>query len=258
MNYRYIILYAGSSGFGSGFGDKFDAKFNDNTWFISNYLSLKIRKLHIPSDGPYNMFYCNISKEKDSVRILSPNVLNVKMHVEENDIDRYLNLLTEVERYEFYLSLLERGYQLASTVRSIPVDIFHKLHHEFREGGYKNERLFKKKQLRDYSIKIELTHVLTSYSYNLVLSVYNLNGELIGKDSIYETFPDDILFNKNVRHLVIDDNKLIVTDFLDHPQFVCDLNDLSKGIVKSVCVDENTKKYIPNENNKDEFERLKW
>ena len=82
--------------------------------------------------------------------------------------------------------------------------------------------------------------------------------ELIGKDSIYETFPDDILFNKNVRHLVIDDNKLIVTDFLDHPQFVCDLNDLSKGIVKSVCVDENTKKYIPNENNKDEFERLKW
>jgi hypothetical protein len=100
--------------------------------------------------------------------------------------------------------------------------------------------------------------VLTSYSYNLVLSVYNLNGELIGKDSIYETFPDDILFNKDVRHLVIDDNKLIVTDFLDHPQFVCDLNDLSKGIVKSVCVDENTKKYIPNENNKDEFERLKW
>lgn len=258
MNYRYIILYAGSSGFGSGFGDRFDDKFNYNTWFISNYLSLRIRKLHIPSDGPYNMFYCNISKEKDSVRIQSVNALNVKIHVEESEIDRYLNLPTEVERYEFYLSLLERGYQLASTVRSIPIDIFHKLHQEFRGGGYKNERLFKKKQLRDYGIKIELNHVLTSYSYNLFLSVYNLKGELMGRDSIYETFPDDAFFNKNVRHLVIDDNKLIVTDFLDHPQFVCDVNDLSKGIIKSVCVNEHTKKYIPNDNNKEKFKKLRW
>lgn len=258
MNYRYIILYAGSSGFGSGFGDRFDDKFNYNTWFISNYLSLRIRKLHIPSDGPYNMFYCNISKEKDSVRIQSVNALNVKIHVEESEIDRYLNLPTEVERYEFYLSLLERGYQLASTVRSIPIDIFHKLHQEFRGGGYKNERLFKKKQLRDYGIKIELNHVLTSYSYNLFLSVYNLKGELMGRDSIYETFPDDVFFNKNVRHLVIDDNKLIVTDFLDHPQFVCDINDLSKGIIKSVCVNEHTKKYIPNDNNKEKFKKLRW
>lgn len=258
MNYRYIILYAGSSGFGSGFGDRFDDKFNYNTWFISNYLSLRIRKLHIPSDGPYNMFYCNISKEKDSVRIQSVNALNVKIHVEESEIDRYLNLPTEVERYEFYLSLLERGYQLASTVRSIPIDIFHKLHQEFRGGGYKNERLFKKKQLRDYGIKIELNHVLTSYSYNLFLSVYNLKGELMGRDSIYETFPDDVFFNKNVRHLVIDDNKLIVTDFLDHPQFVCDVNDLSKGIIKSVCVNEHTKKYIPNDNNKEKFKKLRW
>lgn len=258
MNYRYIILHAGSSGFGSGFGDDFDYKFNDNTWFISNYLSLKIRKMHIPSDGPYNMFYCNITKDKDSVRELSPSSLNVKIHIQDCEIDRYLNLPNEVERYEFYLSLLERGYQLASTERDIPIEIFHNLHQGFREGGYKNERLFKKKQLRDYGIKIELNHVLTTYSYNLVLSVYNLKGILIGKNSIYKTFPDDILFNKNVRHLVIEDNKLIVTDFLDHPQFVCDLNDLSKGIVKSVCVDENTKKYIPNENNKEKFDRLKW
>lgn len=258
MNYRYIILYASCSGFGSGFGDEFDYKFNYNTWFVSNYLSLKIRKLHIPSDGKYNMFYCNITKEKDSVRVLSPAFLDVKVHMEEDEKNQYLSFSTDVERHEFYLSLLERGYQLASKVRTIPIDLFHKLHQEFREGGYKNERLFKKKQLRDYGIKIELNHVLTSYSYNLILSVYNLCGELMGRDSIYETFPDDIFFNKNVRHLVIEDGKLIISDFLNHPQFVCDLKDLSKGIVKSVCVDENTKKYIPNDNNKEEFEKLRW
>ena len=56
----------------------------------------------------------------------------------------------------------------------------------------------------------------------------------------------------------IKDGYLIVTDFLDHPQFVCSLDDLSKGIVKSVCVDENTRKYIYNEENAEAFERLKW
>ena len=257
MNYRYIVLYAGSSGYGSGFGDEFDSKFNYNTWFISNYLSLQIRKLHIPSSGAYNMLYCNITKGEDSVKISSTSSLNVKIHISENEINSY-HKYTEVERFEFYLSLLERGYQLASNYHNIPIDTFQSLHQKFRADGYRNERLFKKKQLRDYRIKIELNHVLTSYSYNLILSVYDLPGNLIGKNSIYETFPDDIFFNKNVRHLLIDDGKLIVSDFLNRPQFVCSLDDLSRGIVKSVCVNENTKKYIPNEQNAEKFERLKW
>ena len=65
MNYRYIILNA-RSGAGSGFGKEFDNRFDYNTWFISNYLSLQIRKLHIPSDGPYNMFFCQITREQSS------------------------------------------------------------------------------------------------------------------------------------------------------------------------------------------------
>lgn len=258
MNYRYIILYAGSSGFGSGFGDEFDNKFNYNTWFISNYLSLRIRKLHVPTNGPYNMFYCNITKSEDSVKIMSTSSLNVKIHVDERDIDKYLCMSTEIERYEYYLSLLERGYKLASTVRNIPIDVFLKLHQDLRDNNYKNERLFAKKLLKNIGVKIELNHVLTSYSYNLVLSVYNLHGDIIGRNSIYKTFPDDIHFNKKVRHLVIDNDNLVITDFLDNPQFVCDLNDLSKGIINSRCVDDNTKKYIYKEDNAEKFERLKW
>ena len=244
MNYRYIILFAGSSGFGSGFGDEFDSKFNYNTWFISNYLSLHVRKLHIPTDGPYNMFYCNITKEEESVKIMSTSSLNVKIHVEKEEIDKYLNQSTETRRYEYYLTLLERGYKLASLFRNIPVDVFLSIHQNFRENGYKNERLFAKKILRNMGIKIELYHVLTSYSYNLVLFVYDMKGNVIGKNSIYETFPDDIHFSKNVRHLVIDNENLVITDFLGKPQFVCSLKDLSIGIVKSECVDNNTMIYI--------------
>jgi hypothetical protein len=258
MNYRYIILRASSSGFGSGFGDEFDKKFNDNTWFISNYLSLQIRKLRIPSDGPYNMFYCNITKGEESVIMSSNSVLNVKIHLEESEINKYKKLNIEKERFEFYLSLLEKGYNLASITRDIPTNTFLKLHQEFRGNGYKNERLFKKKYLKDYGIKIELYHVLTSYSYNLVLSVFDLHGKIIGENSIFETFPDDLLYNKTVRNIVIMDDNLVITDFLNQPQFICKLDELSMGIIKSVCVDDNTRKYIPNMSNIAEFNNLKW
>lgn len=258
MNYRYIILWAGNSGFGSGFGDEFDRKFTYNTWFISNYLSLRVRKLHIPTDGPYNMLFCNITKKENHVREKAVSSLSVNIHVEDEEIEKYLNMSNEVDRFQYYLSLLERGYKLASVSHDIPIDSFLNLHQELRNNNYKNERLFKKKQLRDYGIKIELVHELTSYSYNLVLSVYDLQGNLIGKNSIYETLPDDIYFNKNVRHLIIDKNNLVVTDFLNKPQLVCSLNDLGNGIIKSECVNDNTRKYIYNEQNAEKFERLKW
>ena len=136
--------------------------------------------------------------------------------------------------------------------------MFWSLHQDFRENGYKNERIFKTKQLKNYGIKVELKHVLTSYSYNLVLSVYDLHGNKIGKNSIFETYPDDIFYNKSVRHLVFENEHLIITVFLNKPQFICNLSDLCKGVIRSVCVDEDTMKYILNEKNVESFERLKW
>ena len=75
---------------------------------------------------------------------------------------------------------------------------------------------------------------------------------------IYTTYPDDIFFNKNVRHLLVTDKTLMITDFIDKPQFECQLSDLAAGIIRSVCLDENTRKYIPNDDNKEEFAKLRW
>ncbi|UKK50981.1 hypothetical protein L6472_13370 [Prevotella sp. E13-17] len=258
MNYRYIILWAGNSGFGSGFGDEFDNKFNYNTWFVSNYLSLRIRKLHLPTDGPYNMLFCNITKDESLVKEKSVSSLSVNIHVSNEEIEKYLNMSTEVERFEYYLSLLERGYKLASISHDIPIESFLNLHQELRNNNYKNERLFKKKTLKGYGVKVVLEHVLTSYDYRLRMSLFDGKNHFINEGYIYQTYPDDVFFNKNVRHLVIEDGKLIITDFLDHPQFVCELSDLSKGIINSVCVDANTRKYMPNDENREKFERLKW
>lgn len=256
MNYRSIYL-SRKYPF-SGFGEEFDNKFRYNTWILCNYLSRSVRKLHIPTDGEYNLLSCSITKEKDDVRIVPVNSLCISLHVSEMEIKSYLAMHSEHDRFEFYFSLLERGYRLASHTHNVPISELLKIHQQFRNVGYKNEWLFKKKMFREYGIKVILDHVLTSYAYHLRLTVTDMKGKYINSGYIYTTYPDDIFFNKNVRHMIVTANTLVVTDFLNHPQFECQLEKLAKGIIKSTCLDENTRLYIPNENNIEKFARLRW
>ena len=256
MNYRYIYLLHEYPF--SGFGKDFDDKFRYNTWILCNYLSRHVRKLHLPTDGEYNLLSCCITKEKERVRIITEKCLCVSLHVSEEEINAYQEMRDEHDRFEYYFSLLERGYRLASQAHEIPIDEFLKLHQMFRDAGYKNEWLFKKKMLHDYGIKVILEHVLTSYAYHLKLTVTDMKGLHMNSGYIFTTYPDDIFFNKEVRHLVITDNTLLITDFLNHPQIECQLDNLTNGIIKSKCLNENTKLYIPNEQNFEDFEKLKW
>jgi hypothetical protein len=254
MLLRYILLRADYE----SYEEEFFNIFMDNVRFVSNYLSRKIRSYKVETDGTYNMISVSITKESDSCSLKSEYVLDVKVHLSEDSMINYLKMKNEKKRFEYYLSILERGYLIASNYKNIPYKQLLDTHQKFRQGGYLNEYLFKSKLLKELGISVKLFHSLSSYDYKLNLYVFNLKKELLGQGVIYQTFPDEILFDKNVRHLVIDDDNLIVTDFLDKPQFVCRLSDLCKGIIRSECVDENTKRYIYNEKNAEKFERLKW
>lgn len=254
MEIRYISLHPNFE----DFGDEFSITFHDNANFICNYLAKRIRSYHIKTDGSYNLLWVCLTTGEDRCWTESVNALHTNIHFSMDNMKRYLQMKDKTERYEFYLSLLERGYRVAERLKPIPTDLLLSLHDEFRQNGYKNERLFKKKQIREYGIKVALYHVMTTTDYQLMLYVYNLRNELIGQGCIYKTLPDELIFVKTVRHLMIENGQLIITDFLDHPQFVCQLRDLSKGIVDAICVDESTKEDFPNENNKDKFERLIW
>ena len=45
---------------------------------------------------------------------------------------------------------------------------------------------------------------------------------------------------------------------MDVLRFECLLDDLAQGIIRSKCLDENTKLYIPNDDNIEEFRKLRW
>ena len=257
MNFRYI--YLGIEYPESENEKDFYSKFRNNTWILCDYLSRHVRKLKLPSDGDYNLLSSSITRGENFLE-MSPSCkyLQSGVHVSDEEIQSYLSMRDERDRFEFYFSLLERGYRYAAQSHDIPVDEFLKLHQQFRDGEYRNECLFKKKMIRDYGIKVLLEHVLTQYAYHLRLTVTDLKGNYINSGYIFTTYPSAVCYGYDVRHLLVTDKTLMITDFIDKPQFECQLSDLAAGIIRSVCLDENTRKYIPNDDNKEEFVKLRW
>ena len=205
------------------------------------------------------MLFCSITKGGDGCKVeKSVKSLTVNLHLSEVDFIRYSEMFDEHQRFEFYLSLLERAYAIADTAKAIPVNELLDLHQRFREENYTCSIFFKKKTINKYSIKICLNHVCTSYDYRLVLSVYNKKNNLLGEDYIFQTYPDSIFIHYNVRHLVITDSSLLITDFIDKPQIECKLTDLASGVISPIYLDDNTEKYIYSEKTKAKFDALRW
>lgn len=219
---------------------------------------MHIRRYKIATDGSFNMIFISITKDVDSCNFIVPcKQINVNLHVSEDEIKMYIEM-HETERFEYYLSLFERGYQIAGRYRQIPLQALLYLHDEFRKSGYKVEWLFKKKYISEYGINVLLNCQLSSYDFKLLLSVFDKQKTLIGEGEIFYTYPDSIFFWKTIKTMMISDKKLIILDFLGRPQFECSLKMLSKGIVKPKCLDANTQQYTYSDLTKGKFDNIKW
>lgn len=258
MNLRYISLNIHHEHY-SGISQDFSYKFQFNVSFVYYYLSKAVRKEKIET-GIYNMIYVLLS-----AKIIKPTIklsecfktIEITIPFDEAEQSRYIAMDIE-ERYEFYLAMLEKGYYLANIVCDVKPEILIGLHEKFRQGGYKNEWLFKKKRIKEYGINVVLDCVFTSFEFKLMLTVLDLKKNPIAKGCIYHTYPDYTFFYKTIKHLVITDKKLIITDFLDYKIIECKLEDLAKGIIKAKCINKNASLYIYSDETKEDFERLRW
>jgi hypothetical protein len=232
MKIRYISLHIEHPLY-SGFPDEaFNLKFNKNARFICNYLSKAVRKLNLETDGTYKMISVHPHAIQNSSKMYYVDyALSNAIYVSSKEMERYTQMINLTERYEFYLSLLERGYMQAVTFKKeVPVEALLSLHQQFRDGGYKNEWLFKKKQIRDFGIYIYLNCYFTSFDFRLELEAYSLKTkELVSKGVVMQTPPNEVCFDYKFKQITLEDNKLVILDFLGHPRYEMDLHKLSKG-----------------------------
>lgn len=210
--------------FDSGFVDPFRDNFNLHSRFISNYLSVQIRKLKFKTDDTFKMISIIPSAMTEyTCRVVGNDVLRVHVPF---DKEKY-NQLKEVEKYEYYLHLLEEGYNICSKHKDIPLSYLLSLHKQFREGGYKNEWLHKKRRFKEQNIEVILYCYFTSKDFRLRITINNLQTkeELIS-GFVIRTLPDEVCFQPLFKDVVIIDNILGITDFQDRPKFTFRLEDI--------------------------------
>jgi hypothetical protein len=224
MKLRYIALYID---YGSGYDHLFRDNFNLNSRFISNYLSVQVGKLKFNTDGSFNMIAIEPRKDIRNVcRIVGEKALKVEVLFDKIAYEKMI----ETERYEYYLKLLEEGYKVCDQHKKIPFEQLLKIHQNFRDNGYKNEWLHKKKKFKEHGIEVALNCFFTTIDFQLRMKVYDLKSktELVS-DTVIRTLPNEVCFAHFFKDIIIENNELIITEFQDRPKIKFFLTDILKG-----------------------------
>ena len=256
MYLRYIAI-SGSSG--KGEFAVFEDRFRSNSRFICNYLSKEVRKLKL-NTFPYKMLNYYPSPSESSIRIWDSDVINCKLFLSPEEIDKLNKMKRLEDRYEYYFSFLERGYRFVSESIPLPVDSILGLHDQFRKGGYRNEWLFKKKMIREYGLYVFLKCYFTTFDFHLELEAYDLKQtRLIAKDIIFQSFPDEICFSKDFRSIQVEGSKLQILNFLGKAEMAVDLEALTQGRVVVDYIDDDFLNWEEcKESTRKAIERITW
>lgn len=188
--------------------------------FISNYLTREIRKVRFETDGTFNMISVRFSRNPNGSPLIVPfNALEADIYF---DPDEY-RLLTPTKEIEYCLDAFEAGFERAAGFKKIPLATLLSLIDGFRRDDYKNEWTHKTKRSKSLGIKVILNCFLTSTEFRLEMSVAGiLPDENLCSGLLLRTKPDEIFFEKEFKDILITEEKIIVTDFLDRPRFVVD------------------------------------
>jgi hypothetical protein len=221
MNLRYIALHMDSD---SQYKDPFRDNFNLNSRFISNYLSIQIRKLKLETDGTFNMLGVSPSLDINNVcRIVGEKALKARILFDKEAYEQ----LSELEKYEYYLQLLEDGYKICAQYKKIPLEHLLKLHQGLRDNSYKNEWLHKKKKFKEHGIEVILNCFFTSFDFQLVMSVSDIKSKKgLVSGTVIRTLPNEVCFDSLFKDVIIENDELIITEYQDRPKFKFNLDDI--------------------------------
>ena len=232
-----------------------------NARFICNWLCKAVRKMHIETSPQVKMLSFTFSPDETKCRVYnSEGIVDCSLIVTLSDMQRLRRMINLEDRYEFFLSYLERGYKEVLKNVIIPVDQLLDLHDQFRQNGYRNEWLFKKKMIREYGLYVFLKCYFTTFDFHLEIEAYDLKRtRLIAKGVIFRSFPHELCFDKDFRSIRLDGSKLQVLNFLGISAMEVDLDALAKGLVVVNYIDGyflNWKE--KNEDTRKAIERITW
>ncbi len=213
----------------------------NNFEFISWYLSRSVRRLNIETKD-YSLLYINIHPTEQGCKGVDVwKSLEVSIRFSEEDIRHMYSLHRLDERFEYFLSLYERGYRIAVDEghTEIPINELLAIHQKFREDGYCNEWLWKKKLLREDDMYLFFNVHFSSFDIRMELTVMDKKKSQIKcKCMIFQCIPYLLFFWDSFRKLFVTETEIILLDFLDHPFMTIDRQKLRNGEICTTLLNE--------------------
>ena len=238
MQLRYISLNLDRKIFGNEYGYDFLL----HTRFISNYFSKAIRKSKFETDGSFNMISIDGSSQIASPKIVPMTALKISL---EFNKERYAQI-RGTDNCDYYLEMLEKGFKQADKFKPVPLDILLGIILEFKKNNCKNEWLHKKKRFREHDLEVILTCEFTTNYFKLRATINQLSTkkELI-EEAVITTEPDEVLFGKMFKDILINDNNVIITDSSDTARILINKKDAFIGkLTFEIMGDEQVKKTL--------------
>ena len=147
------------------------------------------------------------------------------------------------------MSLLERGYQIANREHSIPIDALMSLNSQFRFGGYKNEWLLKKFQIKEKKILVLLTCSFTSYDFTLNLKCIDKGTkQVLVSGPVLRTAPDELCYDYLFKTVMLNEHDIILNYYLGNPGIVISIDSLCQGVLKVSYPEKSVSRSIINGN----------
>lgn len=176
---------------------------------VCNYIEREyLAKIKYKANGFSRLVITLSEKPNDIVWINSSKVLCVQLKYLHEE---YNSLKTSKEISEYFISKLKLGIKkILSNEIDLPIKEINEGITTFRNLGYVNEWIHKKKKIRSHGILVALNCKLTQEHFYLDLNVFQ-NEKNIFHEQLLVLDPDEIAFSYRFKDVFVDNEKLIVS-----------------------------------------------
>lgn len=214
-----LVLYA------EGYPRLYRSDFAFRARSTCNFVSRILRAFRFETSNFWRVLLVGHRESKQACGVLGGDVLAVGVKFDQV---RYETLVGE-QVYEFFLEMLTEGFSIARASHDVPYNELMEAVDRFRDGGYRNEWVHKKRLFRGRDgLRGTLLCSMDLERFVLTLRLER-KGVLLYESDILETKPDEICFGHQFKDLAIEGEKLIVTSRVSKPLLQLDLSALASA-----------------------------
>lgn len=205
----------------------YSSNFDYRVFFISYYLSQQLKKLKFETDGTFDSMYIEVGVEFTEFKI--DRIFKSSEVAIPFDFNFYNNA-TQTQKYEYYMSLIKEGIEVASHYKSIPKTELLEWLENIAKNNFVYTWDFKNVSIKEYGLKVKFISQLSTNDYILKAFAYkDKDRNPICEGIVIRTLPDSLFFSYVSKKITYNNNKIFINSQFGEEVAFIEVGELLKG-----------------------------